>query len=74
MLAGDLQRKLLGRGCFLKTHCIGDSSQVKTIDLNYKIRARDTCNPEKASFAAFYRVAMAWGMRSEESVRAISQP
>lgn len=66
-LTRDLQWRLLGRGCFLRTQCVyWRRSQVKRIYQNDKTGVRGTCDPEKELFAAFYRVAKAGNMTSEE--------
>lgn len=49
-------------------------SQVKTMCLNDKIRVRGAWNPEEVLFAASYSIAMLRDMKSEELMRAASQP
>lgn len=49
-------------------------SQVKAMCLNDKIRVRGTWDPEEVLFAASYSVAVLRDMKSEELLRATSQP
>lgn len=76
-----VKRHLLGFFCECQgggvsgRQCVCDRrSQVKAIYLSDKIRVRGSCAAERVLWAAFHRVAMAWGMKSEEAVRATSQP